>query len=91
MGKRLLIVWDGKTLHDDEVDEIVWSDGAGGVSVQGKLKRPTTNSGSGGGLLDMLTSARKQQAAKEVEARKAALAAENEVETVFPPESEIVG
>ena len=56
VGKRLLIVCDGKTLHDDEVDEITWTDTADGVSIVGKhirkSVRPKTTGGKG--LLEML-------------------------------------
>ena len=86
MGKRLLIVWDGKTLHDDEVDEIVWSDGAGGVSVQGKVKRPGGGGGAGKGLLEMLTENRRQAMEKEIAERRSAA----EVETQLPPEPEVI-
>ena len=87
MGKRLLIVWDGKTLHDDEVDEIVWSDNASGVSVQGKAKRAVPG-GGGKGLLEMLTESRRQATAKEIDERRAAAVAE--VETELPPEVEVL-
>ena len=86
MGKRLLIQWDGKTLHDGEVDEIVWSDSDSGVSVQGKVRRVAgaKRTPGGGGILEALASARKQQTAKEIEERRAA--AQAEVETDLPPE-----
>ena len=84
MGKRLLIQWDGKTLHDGEVDEIVWSNSDSGVSVQGKVRRAAGVKRTGGGILEALTSARKQQTAKEIEERRAA--AQAEVETDLPLE-----
>ncbi len=92
MGKRLLVVWDGKTLHDDEVDEIVWSDGPGGVSVQGKVKRP--GGGAGKGLLEMLTETRRQATEKEIAERRReidpVLNRGEKVETQLPPEPEVI-
>jgi len=87
VGKRLLIVWDGKTLHDNEVDEIVWSDSASGISVQGRAAKPPRPGSAGKGLLEMLTENRKQAMEKEIAARKAAAAVEDsiEVESVLPP------
>jgi hypothetical protein len=83
VGKRLLIQWDGKTLHDGEVDEIVWSDSDSGVSVQGKSRRAgVKRTPGGGGILEALASARKQQTAKEADERRAAAAAEADL----PPE-----
>lgn len=89
VGKRLLIVCDGKTLHDDEVDEITWTDTADGVSIVGKhirkSVRPKTTGGKG--LLEMLAEGRKQQTARQAEEMKAAaLEADSAVEVLPEPE-----
>ena len=36
--KRLRIEYDGAVLFDSDVDELTWTDLAGGVSVVGKFK-----------------------------------------------------
>lgn len=82
MARRLLIVWDGKTLHDDDVDEIVWTDkGDGNITVQGKTKGASV----GNSLIDILTAARAQRHEQDVADRRAAYDAETAV-IESPPE-----
>lgn len=54
----LKIEYNGMTLFDGEVSELQWSDGAGGVTVHGKVggQKP-----SGAGILEMITNASKQK------------------------------
>ena len=49
MTKHLKVEYNSIVLFDGEVDEVVWSDGAGGVNVTGKLKRQ-----GGGGMPSFL-------------------------------------
>jgi hypothetical protein len=71
--KNLTIVYDGKTLYDADVDEIVWTDSPYGVSVQGKIKPAK---GSGKGLLDLITETQRTRTGE----RRAELAANTEAE-----------
>ena len=68
--KRLTVTYDGTTIFDADVDSFKWEDGPDGVTVVGKLKGAKP---SGGGLLDLLAGARKQQTAAIVQERKAEL------------------
>ena len=68
--KRLTITYNDTTLFDGTVDEFAWQDSAQQVSVVGKFKRQPA---AGGGLLDLLTSARKDKTAAIVQERKAEL------------------
>ena len=70
--KRLTITYNDTTLFDGTVDEFAWQDSAQQVSVVGKFKRQPAQS-AGGGLLEMLTSARKDKTAAIVQERKAEL------------------
>ena len=70
--KRLTITYNEDTiLFDGLVDEFAWQDSAQQVSVVGKFKRQPA--AGGGGLLEMLTSARKDKTAAIVQERKAEL------------------
>lgn len=61
--KRLTITVGGDlTLFDGEVAEIVFTDSDAGVSVQGKMRRTATSSGSNA-LMQLLASATKQSPA----------------------------
>lgn len=59
--KHLTITYNGHTLYDGEIAELIWSDTEGGVRVEGRV-RPARAS-AGPGLLDMLTSFSKQRTA----------------------------
>ena len=56
--KHLTITVGDLTLFDGDVDEIVFTDSDAGVSIQGKMRRPTTSSG-GAALMQLLSSATK--------------------------------
>lgn len=60
---KLTIIYGDKTLYDGvEVDELTWSDTPTQVGIAAKLPAAqATKPGGGGGLLDLLTSARRQQ------------------------------
>ena len=74
--KRLTITYDNTVLFDGEVEELGWQDAASQVSVVGKLKRQSAS--SGGGLMELLSNARKERTAEVVEERKRELAVEQE-------------
>lgn len=66
--KRLRIEYAGSVLFDADVDELTWTDSAGGVSVTGKFK---SAGGKGvGDLLAGLAGARKQQTLQDVARRR---------------------
>lgn len=69
--KRLTITYGEVLIHDAEVESFKWEETPDGVAVVGKLK--TTKASGGGGLLEMLAGARKQQTAAMIEERKAEL------------------
>lgn len=69
--KRLTVTYDGTTIFDADVDSFRWEDGPDGVTVVGKVKGAKPS--GGGGLLDLLAGARKQQTAAIVEERKTEL------------------
>ena len=56
--KHLTITVGDLTLFDGDVDEIVFTDSDAGVGVQGKMRRPGSNSGNA--LMQLLASATKQ-------------------------------
>ena len=58
--KHLTITVGDLTLFSGDVDEIVFTDSDAGVSIQGKMRRPTT-SGGGAALMQLLSSATKKQ------------------------------
>lgn len=53
--KRLTVTWNGTSLFDADIEELVFTDNDQGVKVEGRLKRGP----SGGGLLDLLATAGK--------------------------------
>ena len=57
--KTLTITVGDLTLFSGDVDEIVFSDSDAGVSIQGKMRRPTTSNG-GAALMQLLSSATKK-------------------------------
>lgn len=70
--KHLTITYNDHTLFDGEIAELIWSDTANGIKVEGRLRtKPANNNGGGGGLMDMLASLSKQKTA-EVAAEKRA-------------------
>jgi hypothetical protein len=71
-------------LFDGEVNEVVWSDGPGGIRVEGKNG---TGGGGMGGLLDLLTGGSKARTEAVVEEKRASL---NEPEPVVLA-AEVVG
>lgn len=56
--KRLTITYNGIPLFDGDVDEMAWTDTTQGVTVQGKIKRPTPPTKN---LLSMLTTPNEPQ------------------------------
>ena len=56
--KHLIITVGDMTLFNGDVDEIVFTDSDAGVGVQGKMRRPGSNSGNA--LMQLLASATKQ-------------------------------
>lgn len=83
--KRLTIVYNGNTLYDNDVDEIVWTDKEDGVSIQGKLKGQG-GGGTGRGLFDMLTSASRQKTEETIAVKRAALHDDSEEYEEIPVE-----
>lgn len=67
--KHLTITYDGATLFDGAVTELVWTDSPAGVRVDGKTRPPA---GSGGGLIGMLTAASKAKTQQAIEDKRAA-------------------
>ena len=84
--KRLTITYDGNTLYDNDVDEIVWTDKADGVSIQGKLKGQGGSTATGRGLFDMLTSASRQKTEETIAVKRAALHDDSEDYEEIPVE-----
>jgi hypothetical protein len=62
--KTLTITVGDLTLFSGDVDEIVFSDSDAGVSIQGKMRRPTTSNG-GAALMQLLSSATKKSTQEE--------------------------
>lgn len=62
MVKHLTVIYDSGSgpsmLFDGEIAELVFTDSASGVKVEGRL---TKASGQGAGLLDLLSKASKQK------------------------------
>ena len=75
--KHLKIQYNDTVLFDGEVEEIVWSDGSAGVSVNGKLKRSKPSGGSGAGIFEKLAAASKQKTADAVSPGRAELNSES--------------
>lgn len=70
--KHLTIKYNDHTLFDGEIAELIWSDTAGGIKVEGRFRtKPANGGGGGGGLIDMLTNLSKQKTS-EVAAEKRA-------------------
>ena len=69
--KRLTITYDGNTLYDNDVDEIVWTDRTDGVSVQGTLKGQSSSGGRG--LLEMLAQRSRASTEEMIEQKRAEL------------------
>lgn len=55
--KHLRVEYNGITLFDGEVDEVNWTDGSTGVTVNGRIRRPGSSGSAAGGFLDMLAAA----------------------------------
>lgn len=62
--KTLTITYNGAEIFSAPVEEFQWIDSAGGVTVTGKIKPPAAKS-SGPNLLELLSAARRQQAAQK--------------------------
>ena len=75
--KHLTIIYNEQTLYDGEIAELIWSDTANGVKVEGRTAVARASSG-GPGLLDMLTSMSKQKTANVVAEKRAEFEAEQE-------------
>lgn len=83
MNKHLKIEVNGKEWVNGDFAEISFTDGPGGVKIEGKIARtPSNGSGGGtaGGLLEMLTNASRNRTNSAVEEKKALLAVEEPVE-----------
>lgn len=65
--KRLVVTYGDQVLFDGEVAEFSWSDSAGGVKVEGRVRG---KSGGGGGLLDLVSGLSKQKTAQVVEQKR---------------------
>lgn len=73
--KRLTIIYNDATLFDADVAELVWSDIANGVKVEGKIKRST--SGGAEGLMGVLTGLSKGASKKMADEKRAEYAGED--------------
>jgi len=72
--KHLRVEYNGIVLFDGGVDEVNWSDGPNGISVNGKFgKSASAGGGVAGGLMDLLTAASKKQTEAKIEEKKASL------------------
>ena len=60
--KHLIVMYDGKTLFDGEVDSFQWTESPNTVAVQAQPKKDKPASGQGGGaaLIESLLSAAKR-------------------------------
>lgn len=65
-------------LFDGDVDEVQWSDGPGGFSVSGKMRKQS--GGGAGGFLEKLAASRKAQTAEMVSEKREQLNNEAAVE-----------
>lgn len=72
--KRLTVTYNGATLFDADVAELVWSDVANGVKVEGKLHK--ASGGGVGGLLEQLAGASKSKTQRMVEDKRTELESE---------------
>jgi len=73
-------------LFDGEVNEVVWSDGPGGIRVEGK----NGNNAGMGGLLELLTGGSKARTEAIVEEKRATIAAEATPAPEPPPAARVV-
>lgn len=77
--KHLKVEYNGLTLFDAEVEELQWADGPSGVTVNGKLPKPTPAPGAGvSGLLEKIVGASKQQTSNIITEKRADYEAEAE-------------
>lgn len=67
--KRLTVTYNGATLFDADVAELVWSDVANGVKVEGKLHK--TSGGGAEGLMGILSGVSKAASKKMAEDKRA--------------------
>lgn len=73
--RRLTITYGDTIIFDgDNIDQFQWNETTEGVAVTAKVTAPAAK--PAGGLLDMLTSARRQQTATIVDQKRAELDAE---------------
>ena len=84
--KHLKVEYNGVVLFDGEVDEVVWSDGASGVNVSGKFKRPERQGGGGNAasFFEKIAAASKAKTAEAVELGRADLNSEQAPEVPQP-------
>jgi len=73
---NLYIRYGDIVLHDDDVDELDFTDAPGRVAVTGRLSEPKP-AAAGAGLLDLLAGARKAQTRQIVEDKRREL--DNEI------------
>lgn len=62
--KHLTITYNGTTLFDGNIEELVFTDNDTGVKVEGRLKATRATVG-GAGLLDLLTAATRNKPTQE--------------------------
>ncbi len=67
---HLGVVYGDRVLFDGEVDELVWSDSANGVKVEGKMRK-TANGGGAEQIVKMLSGMSKNKTQKMVEEKQA--------------------
>lgn len=67
---NLYIRYGDIVLHDDDVDELDFTDAPGRVAVTGRLSAPKPAASAGAGLLDLLAGARKAQTQKIVDEKR---------------------
>lgn len=82
MNKHLRVEVNGAEWVNGDFAEISFTDGPGGVRIEGKPARAATPARGGGGLLEMLTSASRARTEAVVEDKKAALASDSDAEVV---------
>ena len=75
MNKHLRVEVNGQEWVNGEFAEISFTDGPGGVRIEGKpVRQATGGGGGGGGLLDLLTQASRARTQAVVEEKRAELA-----------------
>lgn len=68
--KRLTITYNGMTLFDDSVDQVMWAEDELGMKVEGRKKKAAAGQPSGQGLIDLLTSASRAKTQSVIEDKR---------------------